>query len=359
MSSSSGSCVAKKILIILRRIRSIWLLVLILPLCASLAGCSYGKGAIGVLETSGDDSSSRIAFYNSDLQRVHEMPLGESGLNSLFYDPVVLGGVLYVIPQGSAASKDARKVIGIDLSTLAISEYGIQKPAMNSVAASDEFVYTCNTLNGTSSINRCDKRSGEIESVDIEGVYVSYILVEGKSLYAFLSYLDESGSAIYQYDLDLNRCSEIDISDFGSGVYRSQSDGQMLYFTTLVASDGSAGGCLAGLDMESGNLSRVDVPENPLCVKEHEGRLYVSHGKLVEGCNESGLSVIDTVSGEIETYHFDHGIDQMLVNSEGLYILSGRRLYRYQTEDISLIYSTALEPVGSKYHYVSGFFDAT
>lgn len=85
-------------------------------LCAFLAGCSCGKVKIGILETSGDGDSSRIVFFDSNLQRTNEIVIDdEIGMGSLFYDPVIAERIFYAVPQGNATTKDAEKVLVINL----------------------------------------------------------------------------------------------------------------------------------------------------------------------------------------------------------------------------------------------------
>lgn len=100
----------------------------------------------------------------------------------------------------------------------------------------------------------------------------------------------------------------------------------------------------------------MEVFENPLGVKELEGKLYVSHGKLVEGSSSAALSVVDLSSGDTSRFSFDHSVDQFVVSDEGLYVLSGRAVYRYSLRGMSLMDEVVLEPVGSDYRFVSGIF---
>ena len=72
-------------------------------LCAFLAGCSCGKVKIGVLETSGDGDSSRIVFFDSNLQRTNEIVIDVViGMGSLFYVPGFGVGNFFAVPQGHA-----------------------------------------------------------------------------------------------------------------------------------------------------------------------------------------------------------------------------------------------------------------
>ncbi|WP_229045008.1 hypothetical protein [Eggerthella lenta] len=130
-----------------------------------------------------------------------------SGLSS----PLVYKGSLFTIPQGKYKVADGEVVLQVDLDSLASKTYAFDQPAMNDVTVSDEYVFTCNTLNN--SINRCRIEDGDLSKVALEGVYVTKIVWREGSLYAFGLSLDGNSSMIYCYDEDLalkeiGRCTD-------------------------------------------------------------------------------------------------------------------------------------------------------
>ena len=147
-------------------------------------GCTHRESAnidlttssVGVIETSGNSKKSRIYFYNQNLEKTATLPLEYASLGSIFYNPVIYEDELYLIPQGKTNVKDEKKVLKIELKSGNQKIYEINQLAMNSICVNDKNIYTCNTLNGDSYINKCSKENNQVVSEKIEGVYVSKLL---------------------------------------------------------------------------------------------------------------------------------------------------------------------------------------
>ena len=85
-------------------------------------------------------------------------------------------------------------------------------------------IYTCNTLNGDSYINKCSKENNQVVSEKIEGVYVSKLLCSKDMLFAFATtkYGKEMNSYIYIYDAEeLSFDEKIDITNYGGTHYKA------------------------------------------------------------------------------------------------------------------------------------------
>ncbi len=77
-----------------------------------------GNAQIGVIETSGSMATSRIAFYDAELNEKESLKLKYATVGDMFCNPVVYKGKLYVIPQGYDIKADEKKVLEVDLSNL-------------------------------------------------------------------------------------------------------------------------------------------------------------------------------------------------------------------------------------------------
>lgn len=337
--------------------RMLLLIFLLMLGTVSLIGCSAfaGKAAIGIIETSGSDETSQVVLLDEDLNRVSCYRLSEASLNSVFYDPVIDQSVLYSIPQGHAQEKDARKVLGIDIQDGSTVDYPIDQPAMNSVAESERYVYTCNTLNGVSFISRCDKETSQVISIKEDSSYISYLVIEGDNLYSFASSLNGGESWIDCYDFELNCLDRIETSEYGSGVYRSCSDGERIYFVSLISGEGLSCSSVFEFDVTTGNIETLDVPDDPIDVEYYEGKLYITHGKMVEGSDSSAITVVNR-ERETNTYNFNHGAMQTVVNADGIYILDSRAIYRYSLDGIEEAGRATVDSFWNQHHYISGLF---
>lgn len=80
-----------------------------------LCGCASDEGptapvdaAIGVIETRSEKETSRIVFYDREMNEVTQLPLGCATLGNIFYDPLVYEGSLFAIPKETSRPKTAR-----------------------------------------------------------------------------------------------------------------------------------------------------------------------------------------------------------------------------------------------------------
>ncbi|CVH79507.1 hypothetical protein C2L80_02805 [Rubneribacter badeniensis] len=328
-----------------------------------LCGCASDEGptapvdaAIGVIETRSEKETSRIVFYDGEMNEVAQLPLGCATLGNIFYDPLVYEGSLFAIPQGNFKTKDGEAVLQVDLDSLATETHTIRQPAMNDVAASDAHVFTCNTLNYASYINRCRTDDGEVSSVSIEGVYVSKIVWHEGSLYAFGLDLDDDSPMILRYDENLTLRKSIDCSGcaYASSVYRAVADESRIYFCSFdVASRGQIG----VLDTKSDTLSSIQLNERGASsISLVDGRLYVAHCDTRQEQGDSVLSVVDLETGSVEERALEHGVDQMTVTDGSIYMLDNWSIHRYDAESMEPAGSKPIEKMPGSYSYLSGLF---
>lgn len=313
--------------------------------------------AIGVIETRGTEETSRIIFYDREMNEVSQLPLSYATLGGIFYDPLVYKGSLFAIPQGKYNVKDGESVLQIDLSSLVTKTYTIVQPAMNDVAASDKYVFTCNTLNSSSHINRCQIDNGEVSSVSIDGIYVSKIIWHEDSLYAFGLTLDDNSSIILHYDENMVLKESIDCSNYASSVYRAVVDGDRIYFCSFDNPGFAVGGQVGVLDTKDDTLSSIQLNEGgPSSLAFADGKLYVAHCNIMQGQNDSVLSIVNLETRSIEEHTLEHGTDQVIVTDGSIYVLGNRSIYRYDAEDMELIGSRSIEKMPGSYSYLSGLF---
>lgn len=329
----------------------------------SISGCATSEGTenllnnakIGIIETQGTEEASRIVFYDADLEKITELPLQLATLGGIFYDPLVYKNNLFAIPQGIANRKDGKSVIKLNLQNLSLSSFAIDQIAMNTLAVNDDYIFTCNTMNGTSYITRCTMETGDVGSIQLEGVYVSNIIWAYDRLCAFSSTLDGDKSQVHCYDENLDLVQTVDTTECGQGTYKAQAYQGKIYFTNLVETKNQES--VSVLDTADGTVSRIQLDgAKPFDIEFAESRLYVAHYDIVERTNESSLSIIDLELDSTTKHEFDHGAEQIVVTDQSLYVLSDRTLYRYDANDLHLICSTRIDEMGTNYSYLSGLF---
>lgn len=350
----------------MKRIMTPFLIGVMLFMVICLYGCTpdgeqvaSADVAIGVIETRGTEETSRVILYDREMNEVSQLPLSYATLGGIFYDPLIYKGSLFAIPQGKYNVKNGEAVLQVELDSLATKTYTIQQPAMNDVAVSDEYVFTCNTLNSSSHINRCRIENGEVSSVSIEGIYVSKIVWHKDSLYAFGLGIDDNSSMILHYDNNLVLEETIDSSNYASSVYRAVVNEDRIYFCSFDNQGFTAGGQIGVLDTKDDTLSSIQLSESgPSSMAFADGKLYVAHYNVVQGQDDSVLSIVDLETKTVEEHALEHGADQMIVTDGSIYVLGDWSIYRYDVENMELIGNKSIEKMPGSYSYLSGLFSA-
>lgn len=347
-----------------RRVRIVIVAVLLTLL---LAGCAQEKSteisteniSVGVIETSGNQKKSRILFFDTEMREVGELPLKFATVGNIFYNPLVWENKLYVIPQGYANQKDEKAVLEIALENLDVETYTINQLAMNSVAANGEFIYTCNTVNGSSYINKCDTENNKTESIEIPKVYLSKLLCSGERIYAFGTEYVKNGAALsylYVYDDQLNLQEKIDISQCGTDQYKAIEYHGSIYFTNLADSKDQPTKIVGKMNTSDYSIERIELNQYyPLDLAIYDNKLFISHFDLVRRTG-GGLSIYDLDTKQQENYELNHGAEQMAIANGKLYVLADWKIYVYHADTMELIQSVDITQMGRDYSYLSGMF---
>lgn len=347
-----------------RRVRIIIAVVLLMLL---LEGCAQEKTteistetiSVGVIETSGSQKKSRILFFDTEMKEVGELPLKFATVGNIFYNPLVWENKLYVIPQGYANQKDEKAVLEIALENLDVEIYTINQLAMNSVAANEEFIYTCNTVNGSSYINKCDKVNNKTESIEIPKVYLSKLLYSGGGLYAFGTDFVKNGAALsylYVYDDQLNLQEKIDISQCGTGQYKAIEHYGSIYFTSLADSKDQPTKIVGKMNISDHSIERIELNQYyPLDLAIYDNKLFISHFDVIQRTG-GGLSIYDLDTKQQEYYELNHGVEQMEIANGRLYVLADWKIYVYHADTMELTQSVDITQMGRDFSYLSGIF---
>lgn len=336
-------------------------------LMLSLIGCSQNKTteiptkdiSVGVIETRGDKEKSRILFFDEEMNEIGELPLDFATVGNIFYTPLISENELYVIPQGYANKKDEETVLEIALQDLSVEEYTIEQLAMNSVATNQEFVYTCNTLNGSSYINKCDKDDNKTESIEIPETYISKLLYADNKLYAFGTANTENDimlSYLYVYDDKLNLQEKINISKCGADQYKAIEYSGDIFFTSLADSKDQPTKIVGKISTKDNSIELIELSQYyPFDLDICDNKLFISHFNVVQRTG-GGLSIYDLNTKQQKYYELNHGAEQMAIANDKIYILSDWIIYVYDAKTMELIENVDITQMDSDFSYLSGIF---
>lgn len=340
------------------------LLFVILLVTSMTIGCGQSRhvdlknACIGVIETNGSNKKSRLLIYDDNLTELVGMPMKYASIGSIFYNPCVYGNDLYVIPQGLANRKDEQKVLSVDLSALETKTYDIEQLAMNSICVDDENIYTCNTLNGDSYINKCSKKDQSVKTQVIGQMYVSKIVCEDGNVYAFGTIKEESAFKSYLYILDheLHLKEQLDITEYGSSHYKALVQEGSIYFPNTYDSKDEPCNTVCVFSIKDKTFHTIQLEQDyPWDLDIYQNLLIVSHYNL--SSQKGGfISICDLDTEEVCDYPLEHTAEQMTVKDDAAYILSEKNLYKYKwsASGIKMENKVEIDTHGS--NYCSGVF---
>ena len=166
---------------------------------------------------------------------------------------------------------------------------------------------------------------------------------------------------IYCYDEDSALKESIDCSTYDSNAYRVADayravvhEGK-IYFCSVGLVERQIG----VLDTEGNTLSFIPLSKGgPSSVAIADGKLYIAHYNVVQGQDDSALSIVDLETGAIEEHAFEHEAMQMVVTEGSIYVLGDWAIYQYNAESVELIGSKPIDKMPGSYSYLSGLFSA-
>ena len=314
---------------------------------------------IGIIETNGNEKNSEIKFYNKELKEISQLPIEDATLGNIFHNPIVYQDFLYVIPQGYAYSKDEKKVLEVNLKNLEKKEYKIDQLAMNSICVNNEFIYTCNTLNGDSYINQCNKKNEKVRSKKIKSIYISKLVCDESNIYAFGTSLERSKvrSYIFLYDQNLKLKDKIDITEYGICHYKAILNDKYLIFSNAENSENKPNDLVTIFSIENKTFENIKLNKNyPLDLGIYKNYLIISHYDLAR-LSEGGVSIYNLETKEHKYFELSHGVEQMSLLNSYIYILGDQDIYQYKIDNGKIKLENTVDiRMKNKENYLSGIF---
>lgn len=342
----------------------LWIFIVILSVF-SFTGCQSNKEfdtskiSVGIIETRGNISKSRILFLDDQLKELGTLPLDYANVGETLEKALVKDNTLYVIPKGLDDKKDEKAVLEINLKNLNVKKHTIDQIAMYGITVDDNNIYTANNINGSSYINKCNKDTDKTDTIELKSVYINNLFFADNKLFAFAELINDNNirtSYIYVYDNNLKLINEIDITQCGASQNKFIEHNGHIYFSNMSDKHDNFNNTVGVLNTKDFSLEIIKLNQNcPLDLQIHNDKLYVSHYNIIQGVG-GGFTVYDLKTKEQKCTEFNHGAEQMSIANNNMYVLADRTLYVYDIETMKLINSTEISNMDNNYSYLSGLF---
>ncbi len=319
---------------------------------------------IGIIKTTGQKSDSEFVFYDEDLNELGSHKMNYATLGAIFDKPFIYDGKLFLIPQGIAKFKNEQKALEIDMTTFESIVFDIKQPAINCICANDDYLYTVNTLNTSTYISACDRKTKEVKTEILDKIYALYINCDDEKVFVFGQLFEredgsERDSIIFVFDKELNLIKEIDDDDHCLSTHNSIITEDKIYFTSPYNKEDMPSNILNIMDKESDEVKSVELEENyPLSLIKRDNILLISHYNIVQGLG-GGINFYDIDTGEQKYYKLGHEAAQMELIDDKLYILGKNQIFKYsinlKDKELSLDKQIDISNM-AKGDYISGIF---
>lgn len=312
--------------------------------------------AVGVVCTSGSEDNSSILYFDENLKQTGVTYYSYATMGQSFYSPIVYEQSLYIVPQGQANKKDEKVILQQDLETFEVQDYPLEQIAIYGLSVNSSAIYAANNINGQSFVSRIDRTDGTVKTATYDDLYVSLVYSYQDRLYAFSSQSTPSGMKETLHCLDpitLEELRRIDISEFGCDVYSVTGVGDNLYFVPMVTAQDTFNQVVGVYNISTEEISAIKFSDNVFHILNVDGKLYVTHGNLVNG-EGTNLSTYEIATEKVNTYDLGMWPQQIAIHDNDLYVMGADSVAKFNIQTMEKKAEVNV-PLGDGY-YLSGIF---
>lgn len=315
-----------------------------------------------IIDTTGQDNKSFIYYFDNSGKKLFEKFIDMGYMGDTFSFPVVYNNKAYVTPWGTDLDRDLSVVLEIDMENGEYKTYDTTLHSSNSLAVTDKYFFTVNTINAVTKIARTDRETSDNRIKEIPDYVIGKIAVFDNILYTFGCALDDMKSELIEIDIDtMNTIKIYDISKYGDSPADSALlDEGKLYFT-MPYRDGSPNDSLTILDIKTDEINEIRLPEySPSQLLKYKDYIVISHVDNVMNEGNS-LSILNPETGEIVHHVLKNIPRQVYIKDDYLYSMdiTNRNICKYQLKDdeIKLLDQIDIEKrKDDEFFFLSGFF---
>lgn len=345
-------------------------LVIFTLISALFAACSANQTklgnrsdeiAVGVIETTGYKNKSYLHFYDENLNFLYKEENKYSSLSEPFDAPQYQNGKLYTIPKGKFEVRNEHCILEYDIASNQYREYNTGLRAMKRLVVTQKYLFGVNTIDGVSTISRCEIGTDNEISVRFTGKDIVEMKVLDGAL--FVIWNDIKASTVHFIKLsvdDLTELENYDITAFGSPADLVKHEDN-IYMSYQYSDDvlGIVSDKITVFSCTAKTFSQITLKENsPNDMIIHQDTIMVSHYDRVQG-EGNKLSFYNLTTAQSEVIELTHSVKEMLSDGEFLYILGDHELFKYAINENSLtkLCAKPIQPSEKKtFFYINSFF---
>lgn len=336
----------------LQKTKIILLMLMVFAIC--LSGCkeNYEEDyKIGIVYTKEYKSDTKLVFLDEAMEPVNEINYAYANMSyDGFRNSLQREGKVFFLPKGHGDKLDYGKVISMQLSDGTVEEYDFDRTNITFFCCDENFIYASSNLNSVCYLDRYDRKTGEILSMESENLITDVMAVGEGRLYGFTYDLERDSGYLCEFDIQQQTSTILyHLKSEITPAFLQYDSGMLLFVEDNI---------LYEYKVDEGSMEEIQLPhDSAYNLLVQDGKLYIGYTDLFEE-KRSYVDVYDLKKQEvINEVVYDGSILQMEVSKENpnhLFILGYDKLTEIDITDGSVLkQKEGLEEDG---FYLGGFF---
>lgn len=318
-----------------------------------------------VIDTTGQSNNSYIYYYNTAGEKVYEQNIKMGYMGDTFSFPQIEGTNMYTTPWGIDLIRDLSVVLEYNIRTGEYSTYDTTMYSANSLAVTDQYFFTVNTIDNVTKLARTNRSTLKTDIIEFPEYYIGKIAVYNDILYAFgTNSMDDKNADFIEISTStMEVLSKKNIREYGECPAESTLlIGDNLYFTFPYKNqkdEETPNNTLTVFNTKTKEFTNIELPDfTPFQLLKYQDNIIISHVDPVldEG---NSLSIFNTKTGDVKNVQLENTPRQLVINKDYLYSLdiTNRSVCKYQLKDneLTLVHTYSIKSRNENtYYFLSG-----
>lgn len=323
------------------------LIILLLSGCGNNYLTEYD---FGVIYTAEYKDKTQISFFDEKMEAVSSVSYHYPNISyNGFSNTLIVDNELYISPKGHADKLDYGKIISLNLFDGKIKEYDFNRTNITNFACDSRSLCISSNLNGKNYIDVYDMQTEKIQTMELEDVFVSSLVLQEDKIYGIMMDLETDGYSLCEFNVMEDKYEilyELETESDFMEIYQGK-----LYF--------ACEDILYEYNIQSKTMEKINLPHtNAYNLNLVGDMLYIGCTDILNG-TESYVDIMYLPDKKIvKSIKYEGIILQLEISKEKnkLYILDYDKLtvYDISNEEAILVDSMALESANG--YYIGGFY---